>query len=530
MNIEKYNKRHLIIAFFTPLVLGLLFHLSPYIGDAFHLLPGDLGDTRFNIFILEHAKQFMTGEVSEYWNANFMYPEPEVISLSDNLLGTSPIYALFRILGFDLFTSFQYWLITLTILNYWASFKLSNFLFKSPWIAGLSAFIFTFSISLASQMNHAQMYPRFAIPLAFLGLLLWRKQLNWKYFAFAITMLVYQFYCGIYLGFLMLIPFLIVMGVIVYEQWTTLKVFFLKVKNLVQYGLPIIFNGVFMYILFAPYLRRSEGESLHTFSEIAQTLPGFNSYLTPPPGTVVHGFLEGNMGNHFAFWDHWIFTGWMATIAFVIIIVLLVYQKVKQKTILSSDLNLMLLAGVITFIAYLRVGDLSLYYFVQKIPGFGAMRSLTRVINVELLFFGIAFGALALLLIKKYNIKIKHLFFVALPFLIVDNFLKFEMANTTPKETMLERHYNLVEKMDHLQEGTIVSYEPDTSSLNSNIMHYQIDAMLAAQDLHLKSINGYSAKAAFGFDRFWRVPNKENLLFWLNRFPEVDTSEIVVIK
>lgn len=523
------NKFEIVGSFFIPLIIGLIISVFPYIGFGFDYLPGDLGDTRFNLFLLEHAYQYFLGETEGFWSAGFMYPEAEVISMSDNLLGSAPFYVIFRILGLNIFTSFQCWVILMAVLNYWASFKLSDYLFKNKWLAGISAFVFAFSISLASQMNHAQTFPRFAFPLVILGLLLWRKHLNWKYFAFSITMLVYQFYCGIYLGFLSIIPFLIIFGIIIFNNfshlWNTLK----HKRTLLLYLVSVIFNLVLLYMLFIPYLRRSKFAKMHLFSDISHSLPSFESYLTTSYGTIIHKPMEDFIGgDHPAFWDHFIFPGWLVTLFFVIATFLLFRRWFGKSKFLSKELSLVLLTGVLTFLIFLRIDNYSLYYFVHQIPGFSAMRSLTRIINTELLFFGLSLATVLLFIVKKWHVSSFLVFMIIIPLLTLDNSISFDAVIRLPKSEVMSRHNTLVEKMDHLPKGTIVSYEPD--ELNDPGHYYQLDAMLAAQSLHLKSVNGYSAKAAMYFDRYWVKPNKENRLFWFSRFPNSDTISVVVIK
>ena len=523
------NKIVSINSFFIPLVVGLIISVFPYLGYSFQFLPGDLGDTRFNMYLLEHASHYFLGVTDDFWSAGYMYPEAEVISMSDNLLGSAPFYMVFRLLGLDIFASFQCWVILMAFLNYWAAYKLFDYLLKNKWFAGLSAFIFAFSVSLASQMNHAQTFPRFAIPLMILGLLLWRKNLNWKYFAFSITMLVYQFYCGIYLGFLSVIPFLIIFGIIVYSNykplWNSLK----SKKTIILYSLSIIVNLLLLYKLFAPYLRRSKNADMHTFSEISHSLPSIKSYLSSSPGTLIHRPLEEFIGkSHPAFWDHFIFPGWLVILFFAMSFLFLFKRWFGRSNFLSKEHYLVLLTGCLTFIIFLRVDTYSIYFLVHQLPGFSAMRSLTRIINIELLFFGLSFATVLLFLIKKWRISSFLVFIMILPLLTIDNYIKFDSAYRFSKSEAKARHNHLVEKMDHLPEGTVISYEP--KELKDPGHHYQLDAMLAAQSLNLKSVNGYSAQAAQYFDRYWGKPNKENRLFWFNRFPNSDTISVVVIK
>ena len=78
------------------LVLGLCFFTFKIIGFDFSYFPGDLGDGRLNLYFLEHAHKFFTGKISSFWEAPFMYPEPNVTAYSDNLLGSAPIYSFFE--------------------------------------------------------------------------------------------------------------------------------------------------------------------------------------------------------------------------------------------------------------------------------------------------------------------------------------------------------------------------------------------------------------------------------------------------
>lgn len=516
-------------AFLIPLIVGMVITILPYLGLNFEFLPGDLGDTRFNIFLLEHANQYFHGEISYFWGAGFMYPEAEVISLSDNLLGSAPFYSVFRVLGLNVFTSFQCWVILIAFFNYWAAFKLTNYLSENKWLAGLSAFVFAFSLSLSSQMSHAQTFPRFAIPLIILGLLMWRKNQNWKYFAFSITMLVYQFYCGIYLGFLSVVPFLIIFGIVFHSNFKPLLQSLKNKKTLLLYSISILANLILLYKLFDPYIRRSKNARMHSFNEISHTLPSLKSYLTSPPGTLIHRPLEGFIGNdHPAFWDHFIFPGWLVILFFVISIVFLFRKWFGKVKIMSKEHYIILLTGLLTFLIFLRVDSASIYFFVHQIPGFSAMRSLTRIINVQLLFFGLSLAIVLLYFIKKRQISSFLVFMLIMPLLTIDNYRKFDSAYRVSKSEVEARHNNLVDKMDHLSPGSVISYEPEELKERGHI--YQLDAMLAAQSVNLKSVNGYSAQAAPNFHRFWGEPNEENREFWFDRFPDSDTISVVVIK
>ncbi len=520
------------VSFFLPLGIGLYILISTYFGSDLSVLPGDLGDTRFNLFILEHCHQYFTGTVNDFWNATFMYPEPEVISLSDNLLGSAPIYSAFRLGGLDIFTSFQLWAITLAVLNYTSAYLLAAYLSRKSWFSGVAAFVFAFSIGLAAQMNHAQTFPRFAIPLTLLFLLLWKERGHWKWFFWAVLALTYVFYCGIYLGFMTLIPFAVLFIFIVFENWAVVKNQLTTLKTAVLYSASLFLNLVLLYVLFAPYLRRSKSGDLHTYEQVKHSIPTLESYLSAHPGTLIHSPVENFIGgDQTAFWDHWLFSGWLVTIAIVAMIYFSLKKSVFDRISFSKrNLWLIMISGAITFTLFLRVSDYSLYYFIQLLPGFGAMRSMTRVINIELLFFGIALAIALTVLAKMWRNYRVFIFLLTLLLLFVENSLDPDYASTTPKKVMVERHNELISKMREIPEGSIISYEPNLENLNTHIIHYQLDAMLAAQSLGLKSINGYSAKAAYAFDKYWMNPNKETRRIWFNQFDGMDEKKIYVVK
>ena len=65
--------------FLLGLLLGLYFITLNVVGHKLQYFPGDLGDARLNIYLLEHAHKFFTGQLKSFWNAPFMFPEPNVI-------------------------------------------------------------------------------------------------------------------------------------------------------------------------------------------------------------------------------------------------------------------------------------------------------------------------------------------------------------------------------------------------------------------------------------------------------------------
>ncbi|MCL4856838.1 MAG: hypothetical protein KJZ55_06160, partial [Flavobacteriales bacterium] len=123
-------------------------------------IPGDLGDARFNNYILEHGYLYFTGKLDSYWTAPFMFPYQNNIAFSDNLLGSLPLYILSRLVGFDKETAFQVWILLLFVLNFITTYWVLNKWLKNNLLACTGAYIFAFSIMLVGNIYNVQTLPR----------------------------------------------------------------------------------------------------------------------------------------------------------------------------------------------------------------------------------------------------------------------------------------------------------------------------------------------------------------------------------
>ena len=87
-----------MIIFICLFGIGCLGYLLPAVGY-FTMIPGDLGDARFNSVVLEHGYQWLTGQAAQLWSPSFFYPFERVLGLSDNHFGSGWSYILLRTFG-----------------------------------------------------------------------------------------------------------------------------------------------------------------------------------------------------------------------------------------------------------------------------------------------------------------------------------------------------------------------------------------------------------------------------------------------
>lgn len=519
-------KEVLLITF--GLGLGLCFFTFNVIGFDFKYFPGDLGDARLNIYFLEHVFQYFTGKITAFWDVAFMYPEKNVLAYSDNLLGSAPIYALFRLLGFDVYRSFQLWYIAVTLLNFLSAYYFLKYVFKNNYAAILGAFVFAFSLALQSQIGHAQTFPRFPIPLAFLMAYKFKENLNPKFFFLAILLVVYQIYCGIYLGFMLAIPIGVYLLFVLLDRRVYQKPFSSVLKWAFKLILGFAINLILVVPLMLPYLERKHNPSLEHFEEIAITIPKISSYLFSINGSILWDVLsDANLSDPVS-WEHQLFTGGLVSIGLVFGFawILAFLFKIKNKSTNEKNLFFLLLTSILTLILFLKIDSFTAYKAIYYLPGFNSMRCITRIINVELIFFSIG---TALLFTKVFNWLPKHrllIFVSSFTLLIIDNYTYENLALKSAVKEANSRTETLESTFAKIPKGAIISYEPDT--MKTAALNYQLDAMILSQKYGQKTLNGYTATSSSAYAGFWFNLDEKTRVHWLSSNNFLDSSIFVI--
>lgn len=194
--------------------MAMVFHATLLSGWA--LVQGDLLDTRFNLYILEHGYRWLLrapGHTS-FWNAPFYYPAPNVTAYSDTLLTVAPVYWLLRAIGLAPDTALQCWLMVMATLNFAAAYAfLRRAARAGSGAAAAGAFLFAFANARTAQMAHPQMQPQLYTVLALYALVRAIQALDapdearaarrWiPVFAAAVAA---QFWAGFYYGFFLVL-------------------------------------------------------------------------------------------------------------------------------------------------------------------------------------------------------------------------------------------------------------------------------------------------------------------------------------
>lgn len=190
---------------FIFLVFGIFIFFFPILLNS-DLMFGDLGDSRFINYVLEHGFQFIKHSPihSSFWDLPIFYPNKNTLSYSDILLGGMIIYTPIRFF-FNPQTTYQIWLIVVCFLNFISTYLLLKNIFKfKPVISSLGAFIFVFSLPRYSQIYHTQLYLQFFTVFSLYCFLSVKKEYskikNYTLFILGSLFFSLQIYSCFYLG------------------------------------------------------------------------------------------------------------------------------------------------------------------------------------------------------------------------------------------------------------------------------------------------------------------------------------------
>jgi hypothetical protein len=465
-------------------------------GSDLEFIPGDVGDAPLNNYFLEHGFQWLSGIQESFWNAPFFYPEPNVMTFSDNFLGTLPFYSAFRFSGFDREKSFQFWIITIFILNYIFCFWVLRRFKISSTGSSAGAFIFTFSLPVIAQLSHIQLLPRFMVPLAFYFTWRYLKKPDLKLLTGLCLSIIWQFYCTIYIGYflvLALTAFVISCAIINAKDYRWREVLWISKSIFVYRTVIITVSCLILTPLLLPYYKASLEYGLRGWGQISTMLPRVQSFLLPVNGTLIWSRFR-IMGDALPMaWEHEIFMGafpWLA--AFIAILGILR----KDKDEISKIGGTVAISILLILLSVLYWNGFSFYKLITIVPGAKAIRAVTRIMLVLSFPFAIAAGALFTTfedIISKKKLRYLSPVFsvILLSILVADQYVT---AHTQPRYSKMDSQSRSRAIADEVLKrnpsAKVFAYMPPKDVYQPYTVHMY--AMLASQSIHVPTINGYS--------------------------------------
>jgi hypothetical protein len=501
------------------LSIGLYITYFQIFGFDLNYIIGDLGDSRFISSIVEYNYQWMIGNYDKYWDGFFMYPDKEVISYSDNLLGSLPFYAIFRLLGANHLTAYQLLILLSHLLNFIGAYYCFYKVTGNKFAAATGAFIFAFNLSVNSIHNHPQFTFRFMAPLAFYAIFNYLQTYRNKFLYYFVLFLSFQFYLSIYLGYFLLV--FIAIFAIIYFCFNRDKV---KLTNLKTASIGLISSACLFLVMVLPlfyhYYQRNQITGYYTsYQEILETVPQLKSYLIPFASAYSFDFLKDITVESKYGWFHQLFPGTLVFLSSI----LSVYFGIKRK----NKLQLSLLFVLVFFLIFAtNFNGNSLYSYLQEIPGFSAIRVVSRFVLLSTFIYG---WLMALNLNEIKSETWKNTLLLLFPLLLFyDNYCEQGGFGRFEKREALNRIETIATKIAlQSKPGSdlVFAYIPKTEEESFKV---QIDAMQTAVYLKAKTINGYSSSCHGEFGPFWEKHDSLSLSNWCKVF-KLDESKLVIV-
>lgn len=491
----------------------------------FTAIPGDLGDARFNSVILEHVYRWLCGQEPHLWSPRFFYPFEGALAFSDNHFGSVWSYALARWVGLEREQSFDAWYTCGLALNLICAHRAARGFGLSPASAAVTGFVFTFALPVLAQEGHAQLNYRFALPLAVLAYWRLRTQPRIQDLCWLLIWWALQFFCSIYLGMLLSLLLVSLTALSWRKPETQALLTALSPHRWPpQHALPITALACIallaIALLAAMLLTYHDVSSLYGFKrprgEIRSMLPRLGSYLLADHSTYsawLGHWIQDIPMRH----EHQLSLG-LGAWALLMLAMVMAWRTQGAPDWAKPMAWCWLVLALLTLYGW----GLSLYAPMMYLPGFNAIRAVTRIILVMLwpmaLLIGLLVHRMPAGVLQPHGWALISLMLLA----VVD--VASYQSHSTPirqwqaRQEALALQYNRT----HHDNPIILVRRPDHEPAYLS----EIDAMIFAQDRSIQTVNGYSGNTPHGMvDATACTPSNLRLLDFA-RFKGLPSSHI----
>jgi hypothetical protein len=421
-----------------------------------------------------------------------------VTNFSETHWGDAEVYALFRALGMDMLMSFRVWYIAGFALTYVAAFVSLRSLGLRTMGAAVGAFLFTFCLPISAQVGHAQLVYRLWVPPAVVALHRFLTCRSLRSGAACVLFVALQLAASVYLGVflcLLLAAYAAALGLVARDRfamplWSAFRTG--GAVELFTAGILFAVGLIVLAIVMMPYFyTQSMYGFARSWEDVAGMLPRPGSYLLSGPSE-----LWPNLSARFPFpyvlSEHQIFPGLSA------IIPLAWFALSKPARIRQPLAAAMLVTIAILLVVTLDLNGYTLYRLIYLIPGFSAIRAVTRVILI--MMFPLA-TLLGMLIDDIAAARLHHLprwlLALALSVFLVAECSLVGRYSSSPStwRARLNALEALLPKKPPSDAVLAIATEPEKPGFDWPWILTQMDASLAAVTLGVSTLNGYSGSA-----------------------------------
>ncbi|HUM02350.1 MAG TPA: hypothetical protein VL084_08690 [Thermoanaerobaculia bacterium] len=279
---------------------GVLMTFHPMILSGLARMETDPGDTRHLNYVLEHGYRWLLSDPGhrELWSPPVFFPETNTAAYSETLFGVLPFYVPWRFLGAAPDTALQWWIFTVALLNFPASYLLlRRALGLRALPASLGAFLFSFGSPRVVQSGHQHLIAQFFTVLAVIALVQLfagdespaggSRRTGW--IAVFFGSLVAQAYAGFYLSWFFALALSLALLVSLFVRETRRRLVWLVSRH----GLAVAASAVASLIALAPlarhYLEAAAVVGPRDFRDASRMLPPLKAWFNLGPHSWLYG-------------------------------------------------------------------------------------------------------------------------------------------------------------------------------------------------------------------------------------------------
>ncbi|HEU4509587.1 MAG TPA: DUF4214 domain-containing protein, partial [Pyrinomonadaceae bacterium] len=492
-------------------LVGLwLFHI-PQFASGFDKFPGDRGDARLVVYLMEHWYQVFHG-LASWRSPSMFYPAEGTIGYADLMFGLGVVYSVFRALGLGMFEAAELTIILLNFLNYLICFVLLNRVLRFNLLASIAgAAFFAFNNPKLVQLGHTQLQPILFLPLAVIGVVLFvqkRDTLTQKQafglMALSGISLALQLMTGFYTGwFFVFWSGLFLILALLFK--TTRSVIVDQVKKfwpaLLGAFAVLVVALIPFVIAYLPIVRSVGGRPYH---EILGLIPVRWSLLVMSDRNYVWGTISENIQTaHPLPLELQIGIGLIPSLAWLALTLFAIWFVIRNARYKLKPahlfVSLMILATSLVYLLGMRYWNFSPWQLVHSfVPGAQAIRAVSRYAVVLALPMAIGFAFLIHFIFERIAQSVYPRRIVLSAFLVLISgfglFEQFASKEGFDGFSISAENQYLNRLAQSLPDNCSSFYvAAKTTALHSQF-EYHVDAALVSAIKHIPTLNGYSGQ------------------------------------
>jgi len=493
---------------FAFLAAGWIFILAPICTGGF--VPGINGDSRFNLYVLEHFYRWMAGTERGLLDAGFFHPYPLTLGFSDPHTFTGILYAGLRFAGWKSTEALCAWFALGNVLNYVSTYWVLRKFGLRDLGAGVGAFVFVFSLPCTAQFSHIQMAWRCAVPPSIFFLQRYLETRRPLLLGCCALLLSIQTAMSFYVGFFLLL--LMAGWAIGWMAWqirqdhahpiTLLRHSVPLFRTPGEFILLLILAAAAAIVLLWGVWPNLEASRLYGFKrgwgEIAAGLPRLPGYLQD-----FYSYIwwrdRSTPPNLPMWWEQNLFPG-------IVILAACFGAFLPERWNQRETVSIAKWAILFLFLLTISVGGSALYLLFTKLPGFSAVRSVSRIIVIMMFPTALATGAwIESLAADGRRMAAKAAGFVLIWLLLLEaSMILHARIPVGQWEGRLSLLRDAAKQELHGADPAgkvLVVLQSEDDALKWDAFEREIDAMLIAQEFGIPALNGYSGNLPTGWKR-----------------------------